>query len=107
MSSSSDSWIKFWNFKSENDSIIEPRIVDIVPKKSIKQEPIKVEDQNQKINNNEQILTNTNMNNNISQINITNEVPIKIDNQNTLQSNPTFNQPQLFKSPPNTNIPEN
>ena len=107
VSSSSDSWIKFWNFKSENDSEIEPRIVDIVPKKSIKQEPIKVEDQNQKINNNEQILTNTNMNNNISQINITNEVHIKIDNQNTLQSNPTFNQPQLFKSPPNTNIPGN
>ena len=102
VSSSSDSWIKFWNFKNENDNEIEPKIVDIVPK-----EPIKVEEPNQKINNNGPMIVNNNMNNNINQVNVINEAPIKIDNQNTLQSNPPSNQTELFRSPPNIKIPGN
>ena len=123
VSSGSDSWIKFWNIKNEQDVESEPKVIELIPRKSkekeLKQEPKKVEEKKENINNNQTELMNNNINSNINSminnnninntniINTTSEVPIKKDNENISLSKPLFNQSDLNNIPSNIKIPGN
>ena len=127
-SSGSDSWIKIWNIKDESDTNnnFEPKIVDIVPKKSIKkiinvpqvnnlEQNIKKDDKESIVKDNNNINTginnNININNNIfsdvnvNEINTTSEVPIKKDNEKINLNATNFNQLNLNTAPKNIIVP--
>ena len=119
-SSSSDSWIKIWDKKDESDTNInfEPKIVDIVPKKSIKKiinvPQVNILEQNIKNDDNNNINTGTNNNNinsnifndvNTNEINTTSGVPIKKDNEKINLNATNFNQLNLNSVPKNIIVP--
>ena len=115
-SSGGDSWIKIWDIKNEDDTNLEAKTIDLIPKKPIEKELnpvsmekpsiiIKKDDNESLIKNNNDINTNTNnlINNNwnnkttVNEINTTNLVQINQDNEKM----------KLNAHPKNLIVPEN
>ena len=115
-SSGGDSWIKIWDIKNEDDTNLEAKTIDLIPKKPIEkvlnpvsmEKPsiiIKKDDNESLIKNNNDINTNTNnlINNNwnnkttVNEINTTNLVQINQDNEKM----------KLNAHPKNLIVPEN